>query len=129
MQANQHLYRNCQTSFKTIRFSARETTRLSSWHGVPMSQVGSMTIYWHAILCSKRSFERKPSRRAAIKSSVTRRFYVENAPYGKAHQLTGLEGLLAHLAHRRALERRLLKELFKENSTVLKSKDCSVEEI
>ena len=55
--------------------------------------------------------------------------YVENAPYGKAHQLTGLEGLLAHLAHRRTLERRLLKELFKENSTVLKSKDCSVEEI
>ena len=55
--------------------------------------------------------------------------YVENAPYGKAHQLTGLEGLLAHLAHRRTLERRLFKELFKENSTVLKSKDCSVEEI
>ena len=55
--------------------------------------------------------------------------YVENAPYGKAHQLIGLEGLLAHLAHRRTLERRLLKELFKENSTVLKSKDCSVEEI
>lgn len=55
--------------------------------------------------------------------------YVENAPYGKAHQLIGLEGLLAHLLHRRTLERRLLKELFKENSTILKSKDCSVEEI
>ena len=40
VQANQHLYRSCQTSFKTIRFSARETTRLSSWHGVPMSQSG-----------------------------------------------------------------------------------------
>ncbi|MDE7183694.1 MAG: deoxynucleoside kinase [Lachnospiraceae bacterium] len=49
--------------------------------------------------------------------------YLQTSPYGKEHRLTDLDGLLAHLAHRRALERRLLNELFEENSTILKSKN------
>lgn len=52
--------------------------------------------------------------------------YLENSPHGKSHALTGLEGLLAHLAKRKALELRILDEVFQENSVVLKAKSDSV---
>lgn len=54
--------------------------------------------------------------------------YLENSPYGRAHGLKGIEGLLWHMEQRRELERRILKEIFKENSVILKAKSENVEE-
>ena len=48
--------------------------------------------------------------------------YVEESPYGKEHALKGLEGLLMHLERRRALEHRIIDEIFNENTVVLKAK-------
>lgn len=55
--------------------------------------------------------------------------YLRVSPYGKAHQLTCLDDLVAHLAHRKALEHRILRELFAENSIILKSKNYTLEEL
>lgn len=51
--------------------------------------------------------------------------YLENSPHGKSHALTGLEGLIAHLERRKALEFRILDEVFPENHVVLKAKSNS----
>lgn len=55
--------------------------------------------------------------------------YVEESPYGKEHALTGLEGLLMHLERRKALEYRIIDEIFKENAIVIKSKKYILEDI
>ena len=55
--------------------------------------------------------------------------YLRVSPYGKAHRLTCLDDLVAHLAHRKALEHRILRELFTENSIILKSKNYTLEEL
>lgn len=55
--------------------------------------------------------------------------YLEESPYGKAHGLTGLEGLLAHLGHRRNLERRIMKEVFGEKAVVLRAKEYRFDEV
>lgn len=55
--------------------------------------------------------------------------YLEESPYGKAHGLTGLEGLLAHLEKRRALERRLAKEVLGERVVVVKAKEYVVGDV
>lgn len=55
--------------------------------------------------------------------------FVETSPYGRKHGLTGLEGLLAHMERRKALERRIIDEVFAENTTVLKSKNYALDEI
>lgn len=55
--------------------------------------------------------------------------YLEESPYGKAHALTGLEGLLTHLEHRKALEHRMIKEIFKENTMVVKAKNYIFDDI
>ena len=49
--------------------------------------------------------------------------YVEESPYGKEHDLNGLEGLLIHLERRKALENRIINEVFKENTIVVKAKN------
>ncbi len=54
--------------------------------------------------------------------------YLEESPYGKAHGLLGLEGLLAHLEHRRDLERRIIEEVFREKTAVLKAKEYQISE-
>lgn len=54
--------------------------------------------------------------------------YLENSPYGRAHGLNGIEGLLWHMEKRRELERRILKEVFKENSVIFKAKSENVKE-
>lgn len=54
--------------------------------------------------------------------------YLENSPYGRAHGLKGIEGLLRHMEQRRGIERRILKEVFKENSVILKAKSENIEE-
>jgi len=55
--------------------------------------------------------------------------FLEESPYGKAHGLTGMEGLVAHLTRRRALEHRILEEIFAENSTVIRSKHYDINDI
>lgn len=55
--------------------------------------------------------------------------YLEESPYGKEHGLTGLEGLLMHLERRKALEHRIIDEIFKENTIVVKSKDYTLNDI
>ena len=49
--------------------------------------------------------------------------YLEESPRGKAHALTGLEGLLVHLENRKALEHRIIDEIFGENAVVVKAKN------
>lgn len=55
--------------------------------------------------------------------------YVEESPYGKKHALTGMEGLTRHLERRRALEHRIIEEVFAKNSMILKSKSYNINEI
>lgn len=52
--------------------------------------------------------------------------YLEESPYGKRHGLMGLEGLLMHLERRKAIEHRLMEEVFKENGVVVKSKTDTI---
>ena len=55
--------------------------------------------------------------------------FLEASPYGKEHVLTGLDGLILHLERRRALERRIIDGVFRENTVVLKSKNYTAEDI
>ncbi|MDE7257991.1 MAG: hypothetical protein K2N77_01935, partial [Lachnospiraceae bacterium] len=55
--------------------------------------------------------------------------YLEESPCGKARALTGLEGLLVHLEHRRNLERRIIDEIFRENVIVVRAKDYRWEDV
>lgn len=55
--------------------------------------------------------------------------YLEESPYGQEHGLSGLKGLLTHLAHRRDLEHRIIEEVFREQTVVIRAKDYQVEEI
>lgn len=55
--------------------------------------------------------------------------YLEVSPYGKEHMLSGLEGLIAHLERRKALELRIIGEIFKENSVVVKAKKYTAEDV
>lgn len=55
--------------------------------------------------------------------------YVEESPYGQKHTLTGLEGLLKHLERRRTLEHRIIDEIFKEKTLVVKAKNYVIEDI
>lgn len=55
--------------------------------------------------------------------------YVEESPYGTEHGLTGPEGLLFHLEKRRDLERRIVDEVFREKTMVVKSKNYRLNDI
>ena len=55
--------------------------------------------------------------------------FLEECPYGRRHGLKGFEGLVGHLEHRRALEKRILREVFPEQAMVLKSKAYEMDEI
>ncbi|MBD5493954.1 MAG: hypothetical protein HDR12_06150 [Lachnospiraceae bacterium] len=55
--------------------------------------------------------------------------YLEESPYGKEHMLTGMEGLIAHLERRKALELRIIGEIFKEKSVIVKAKKYTVEDV
>ncbi|MDD6207861.1 MAG: deoxynucleoside kinase [Clostridiales bacterium] len=52
--------------------------------------------------------------------------YIEESPYGKEHSLHGMEGLLTHLERRKALEHRIINEIFKEETVVVKSKNYNL---
>ena len=49
--------------------------------------------------------------------------YIEDSPYAKEYSLHGMEGLLTHLERRKALEHRIINEIFKEETVVVKSKN------
>ena len=55
--------------------------------------------------------------------------YLEESPYGKAHGLTGLDGLLGHLEKRKALEHRIMERIFGENAVVLRAKGYEMGEM
>lgn len=55
--------------------------------------------------------------------------YLEESPCGKARALTGLNGLLVHLEHRRDLEHRIIEEVFRKNVMVVKAKEYRWEEV
>lgn len=55
--------------------------------------------------------------------------YLEESPYGKAHVLAGEEGLFRHLEHRRVLEHRIIEEIFRENTIILKAKNYKMDNI
>ena len=47
--------------------------------------------------------------------------YIEETPYAKEHSLHGMEGLLTHLERRKALEYRIINEIFKDETIVEKN--------
>lgn len=53
--------------------------------------------------------------------------YLEESPYGKEHALKGLDGLLSHLGKRRDLEHRVIAEVFKEKTVILKAKNYELD--
>lgn len=55
--------------------------------------------------------------------------YMEESPYGKEHAFTGMEGLLRHLDRRKALEHRIIEEVFRENTIVIKSKNYDLKDV
>ena len=55
--------------------------------------------------------------------------YLEESPYGKEHMLAGMDGLIAHLERRKALELRIIEEIFKEESVVVKAKKYTMEDV
>lgn len=55
--------------------------------------------------------------------------YLQESPYGKAHALSGMAGLLCHLERRRALERRMIDEIFDRNAVLVKAKDYTLADI
>ena len=55
--------------------------------------------------------------------------YLEDSPYGKKNGLRGMDGLISHLERRKALEHRIIKEVFRENAVVVKSKKYDLNEI
>ncbi len=55
--------------------------------------------------------------------------YLEESPCGKERGLTGLEGLLVHLERRKALEHRIIGEIFKENTIIVQAKHYVLEDI
>lgn len=48
--------------------------------------------------------------------------FLEESPHGVRRGLKGFEGLVKHLEHRAALEKRILSEVFPEQAVILKSK-------
>lgn len=48
--------------------------------------------------------------------------YFNASPYAQAHGLKGFEGFVAHLRHRQALELRICREIFPEETVILPSK-------
>ena len=55
--------------------------------------------------------------------------YLQESPYGKAHGFDGLEDMIAHFERRVAIEGRIIREVLKEDCTVLKAKGYQMEEI
>ena len=55
--------------------------------------------------------------------------YLQESPYGKEHGINNLDDMIAHFERRCALEERIIKEVLKEDCTVLKAKEYRLEDI
>lgn len=55
--------------------------------------------------------------------------YLRESPYGKEHGFEGLEDMIAHFERRCEMEERIIREVLKEDCTVLKAKEYRLEEI
>ena len=48
--------------------------------------------------------------------------FLKESPYGKAHGYTGLEDVISHFEKRRYLEKKILREIIKEDGVILEAK-------
>lgn len=55
--------------------------------------------------------------------------YLQESPYGKEHGFEGLDDMIAHFERRCALEEKIIREVLKEDCTVLRAKEYRMEEI
>ena len=55
--------------------------------------------------------------------------YLQESPYGKVHGFEGLDDMIAHFERRCALEERIIREVLKDDCTVLRAKEYRLEEI
>ena len=55
--------------------------------------------------------------------------YLQESPYGKVHGFEGFEDMIAHFERRVAIEELVIREVLKEDCTVLKAKQYRLEEI
>lgn len=55
--------------------------------------------------------------------------YLEESPYGKKNGLRGMDGLISHLERRKALEHRVINEVFRENAVIVKSQKYELDEV
>ena len=55
--------------------------------------------------------------------------YLQASPYGKEHGFEGLDDMIAHFERRCALEEKIIREVLKEDCTVLRAKEYRLEEI
>lgn len=54
--------------------------------------------------------------------------YLQESPYGKVHGFEGFDDMIAHFERRVAIEERIIREVLKEDCTVLKAKEYRLEE-
>ncbi len=54
--------------------------------------------------------------------------YLQESPYGKEHGFEGLDDMIAHFERRCALEEKIIREVLKEDCTVLRAKEYRLEE-
>ena len=55
--------------------------------------------------------------------------YLQESPYGKVHGFEGLDDMIAHFERRCALEEKIIRDVLKEDGTVLKAKGYRWEDI
>lgn len=55
--------------------------------------------------------------------------YLEESPFGKEHALAGMEGLLLYLNRRKAIEHRIIGEIFRDNTVMIKAKKYRMDEV
>lgn len=55
--------------------------------------------------------------------------YLQESPYGKKHGFAGIDDMVAHFERRRNLERKIIREVVKENATVLEAKNYDFEKL
>ena len=55
--------------------------------------------------------------------------YLEESPYGEKNVLRGMDGLITHLERRKNLEHRIMSEVFRDKSVIVKAKDYDLDEI
>ena len=55
--------------------------------------------------------------------------FLEESPHGARHGLKGFEGLVKHMEHRLAVEKRILREVFPEQAVILASKNYDLDAV